>query len=362
MSMQRVVNYGSYLQAYSLKQIIESLGGKVEFVDYRVEKCIGEKRITVAKRRFKKTKLWLFAKKYIFRRSQRPIAEHKRKFIEYLAELGVCPKRNVRPKLDLLVIGSDEVFNCLQKNLNVGYSLELFGKKHRAKKLISYAASFGNTTLERLEQYGKEKEIGYYLNRFDALSVRDRNSGCIVEKLSSIVPEYHLDPVLIGNFENIETTPIGLENYIIVYGYTKRFTEEEGKSIIAYAEAHGKAVISICGKQLFVKDHIYCSPKEVLSYFKYADAVITDTFHGSIFSIIMHRPFVTVIRDSADGSYGNREKLEDMMIRMHMEDRIIKSMSELSNVMDNHMDFSLSDEIRAKEREKTISYLKKYIN
>ncbi|MCE2266893.1 hypothetical protein GPX15_05810 [Streptococcus thermophilus] len=86
--------------------------------------------------------------------------------------------------LDCLIVGSDEVFNCIQKNPNVGYSLELFGKDNNAKRLISYAASFGNTTLDKLQAYAKDREISTYLKRFDAISVRDSNSGEIVKKIN----------------------------------------------------------------------------------------------------------------------------------------------------------------------------------
>lgn len=43
---------------------------------------------------------------------------------------------------------------------------------------------------------------------------------------------------------------------------------------------------------------IDCSPFEVLAYFKNAQEVITDTFHGSIFSVITHRPFTTLVPKS----------------------------------------------------------------
>ena len=49
--------------------------------------------------------------------------------------LGITDEMNYNPTLDCLVIGSDEVFNCIQKNSNVGYSLELFGKDNHAKKM-----------------------------------------------------------------------------------------------------------------------------------------------------------------------------------------------------------------------------------
>ena len=54
----------------------------------------------------------------------------------------------------------------------------------KQKKLLVYAASFGNTTLEKLKEYNKEKEIGRLLNKFDTISVRDNNSGMIVESLT----------------------------------------------------------------------------------------------------------------------------------------------------------------------------------
>ena len=69
--------------------------------------------------------------------------------------LGITDEMNYNPTLDCLVIGSDEVFNCIQKNSNVGYSTELFGKDNRADRLITYAASFGNTTLEKAGKVSK---------------------------------------------------------------------------------------------------------------------------------------------------------------------------------------------------------------
>ena len=78
---------------------------------------------------------------------------------KYMPLLGVTTEMNYNPVLDCLVIGSDEVFNCIQKNSNVGYSPELFGKDNHAKRLMTYAASFGNTTLEKLERYGKKTRL-----------------------------------------------------------------------------------------------------------------------------------------------------------------------------------------------------------
>lgn len=86
-----------------------------------------------------------------------PFDQHKQFYQnysgKYLQIIGVSDERRERPDTDVLVIGSDEVFNCVQSNPDVGCSMELFGKDSRAKKNISYAASFGNTGIKELKSF-----------------------------------------------------------------------------------------------------------------------------------------------------------------------------------------------------------------
>ncbi len=368
MSMQRIVNLGSYLQSYSLKQMLEEQGCDVEFVDYHVKPCI-DNRTHFFKKLIYESKVRVYAflqrmrgntvlNKEII--SKETISENEKIYLKELERLGVTEQRNLRPKLDLLVIGSDEVFNCLQSNSDVGFSLELFGKRNRAKQLISYAASFGNTTMERLCSYGVDKKIAHCLKRFDAISVRDNNSGHIVRQFTGEEPVYHLDPVLVGNFDSIVQDNVKIDNYIIVYGYSGRFTDEEGEVICEYAKRKGKKIVTLCGKQRFGDEHIVCAPSEVLAYFQHADEVISDTFHGNIFSIITHKPFVAIIRDSVDGAYGNREKLEDMLLRTKMQNRILENIEDLDIIMQQPIDYATTDLIRQRERENAMQFLRQY--
>lgn len=153
MSMQRIYNYGSFLQAYGLKKIVESLGGKVEFVDYHKGKPLIEKDSSKGfKHKVKKGFELLNYRASIKQKIQ--FINYKRNFAnKYVYQLGIGPKMNYNPKLDVLIIGSDEVFNCVQSNPNVGYSLELFGKNNNANQLVSYAASFGNTTIKKIKVF-----------------------------------------------------------------------------------------------------------------------------------------------------------------------------------------------------------------
>lgn len=364
LSMQRIINYGSFLQAYGLKKLLEDLGHTVEFVDYRIEEPLiknnDNKHSSAIQSKISKV---LEALSYDAPLSQRiQYILHKKSFAnKYFTILGISSEMNYTPKLDILVIGSDEVFNCIQKNTNVGYSLELFGKDNKAKRLISYAASFGNTTIDKLKKYNKDKEIGNLLQRFDAISVRDNNSGNIVNELTNRECEYNLDPVLaydyISKCDKIPTLSIK-EKYLILYAYAGRISSQEAEWIRNYAKSRNLKIYSIGGVQKYSDKFIDCSPFEVLSYFKNAEAVITDTFHGSIFSIITKRKFVTIIRKSEGENYGNEEKLTDLLNRVKLSSRLTNDISCIESILDKNIDYKLVNEILETERVKTYKYLK----
>lgn len=364
MSMQRIANYGSFLQAYALKQLIQDLGHEVEFVDYHVGAPVVKDDADNVNRYARKIEKGL----EIFRNKAR--FSHKLAFIQYkqsfgkkyMPLLGVTNVMNYNPRLDCLVIGSDEVFNCIQKNTNVGYSTELFGKDNRAKRLITYAASFGNTTIEKLGQFGKTKEIGNYLKAFDAISVRDKNSGKIVESLTDRKVVYHLDPVLIYDYiyccDKIPQINSS-EKYMILYAYSGRISDQEADWILAYAHKKKLKVYAIGGIQKCADRFVNCSPFEVLAYFKNAEEVITDTFHGSIFSVITHRPFTTLVRKSVGNSYGNEEKLSDLLDRLRLGVRMTTKIEDVESINAHPIDYAEVDDILQGQRVIAKEYLRR---
>lgn len=238
LSMQRIKNYGSFLQAYGLRKLIEELGYEVQYVDYHVEEPVIKDSINGKNDKISKALKTFEGDAPFIQKFQYII--HKKNFgKKYYSVLGLTEEPNYNPELDTLVIGSDEVFNCIQSNKNVGYSLELFGKDNKAKKLITYAASFGNTTVEKLEKYNKKEEISELLNKFDKISARDSNTGKIVEEISNQKVVYNLDPVLAYDYmkkcDKIPDIAIN-EKYIIVYAYSNRISAEESKYIKEFAK------------------------------------------------------------------------------------------------------------------------------
>lgn len=360
MSMQRVVNYGSFLQAYGLRSVIEELGHNVEFVDYLPQpSLIPEMKISRNSRIITKAKKLLRLASPSYReyrdeqiRMNRSFSKFYCTFQElYLPVLGVYEQKNYCPELDTLIVGSDEVFNCTQPGSLVGYSLQLFGKDHHAKKLISYAASFGSTTLKKLEHFQVAEEIGTYLSCFDSISVRDDNSAEIVRNLTGRTSEHHIDPVLLYHFPEADEISVPLHDYIVVYAYAGRIQDTEAEEIRRFAMKYKKKILSLGFYQPFCDEYVLASPLEVLAYMKHADYVVTDTFHGSVFSIKYQVPFATIIRES------NQQKLSDLLHRFRLDDRRVMCISDLENILCTPIDCKSVKELLSQYQNDARRYL-----
>ena len=365
-SMQRVCNKGSFLQAYGLKKMIESLGHEVIFVDYKVGKPVmrtfsEKKTYYILKIRNMFIDIFLKCKslRVFLPKELKNIVIEREQYKSFIAEhLGVTDIRKYRSVVDALVIGSDEVFNCTQINPEVGFSPEIFGADNQAKKVISYAASFGNTTYEKLKYYGNDEELKKYFSAFEAISVRDRNSLAVVEKLMGEKPEVNLDPVLMYDYMPTIKDQQIRKDYIVVYAYRSRITPEEAEEIKAFARRENKRLISVSGEMDFCDEHISLNPFENLNLFRHADYVITDTFHGTIFSIINRRRFVTLIRESKGNSYGNQEKLQDLLNRLGLQNRSYSNGKDnLADRISAGINYDAVFEIINTERKHTMNYL-----
>lgn len=352
MSMQRIINYGSFLQAYGLKKLIENITGvDVEFVDYKFgvdlmkeRQILGDKESII--NRIKKNRTpWNYIRK------KRYLKQVKLELVKDLKMIGV-DTLNYNCDVEILFIGSDEVFNCIQP-YPVGYSKQLFGDGYEKCRLISYAASFGSTQYEDLVKYGIDLEIKEMLSKFKSISVRDVNSSAIVRKLLGIEPEINMDPVLMYDFsDEMKVHSVNRNSYIIVYAYTDRLSKDEENYIKDFAKKNNKKIISIGNYSNIADENIICNPFYVFSYFKNADYVITDTFHGTVFSIKMNTKFCTIIRDS------NRNKLCALLDKLGRLDRRVEKLDDIERLYGIEIDFCETNDIIGNEMNRTIIYLK----
>lgn len=352
LSMQEVKNYGSFLQAFSLKKNIEALGHTCEFINIIPGEQLEGYRIS----RFHKIKLlfqrlwgWDFYKRfytiYVFQNRFRK---------EFLPYLGVEKEINIK-HYDIVVIGSDEVFNCTQKSW-FGFSSQLFGKGLNADRIITYAASFGATTIDKLQLIGKKEIVSDLLNDLSAISVRDENSMKMIEELIGTAPLLHVDPVLIFNYDPFIPDKINREEYVIVYTYPGRITDkQEILAIKNFAKSKGLKLISIGHYFSWCDEVIIPTPFEVLAYFRGASYVITDTFHGSVFSIKYNKNFCTLVRNM------NSNKLTSLLKQFGLENRIVADISKMESILDGPIDYTDVNIMIVEETRRSLTYLSQNI-
>lgn len=360
LSMQEVKNYGSFLQAWSLKHTIESLGHTCDFINIVPGEQLGEyKQSRFANIQKLLTRLW----GWDFLKRFNTIRKFQGRFSnEFLPELGVHLGEVNTNHYDIVVIGSDEVFNCAQKTW-FGFATQLFGEGLNADKVISYAGSFGATDVDKLAAIGKKEKVAELLKQMTAISIRDLNSQHTVETLIGNTPEKHVDPVLIWNYNNeIEArirAGFRLENYgltdakyMIVYTYPGRITNiSEIDAIKAFAKQKVLKLISIGHYFSWCDDVVIPHPFEVLAIFQHAACIVTDTFHGSVFSIKYNKNFCTIVRGM------NNNKLSHLLEQFGLQDRIVETPDMLEEILNTPINYQRVNTELLKERERSIKYL-----
>lgn len=353
LSMQEVNNYGSVLQAYSLKKILEEMGHDVYFIGINKGKneklnseCIPKIAPDVKSETNKfKTKL---VGKIEYIKQSKMFNDFRKRYLE---------TNKHAEKYDLCVIGSDEVFNCLQKS-KWGFSSQLFGKVNNADKVITYAASCGATKTSDLNDDLKQA-ISEAFENISAFSVRDKNTYDFVKQLACPKKvETNMDPVAIGNFDReMAENPINkFENkkYCVIYSYYNRITEKEYvDEIINLCKKENMYPIAVFGKQSWLKTPRVYNPFEVLGLFKNAEFIITDTFHGCLIGAKYGKKLGVIIRNS------NRNKLTDLINKLQINDHVIYDSSDIKKVYERDLNRDYINNLFISERNKTFDYIER---
>lgn len=351
--MQRVINYGSFLQAFALKNTLKELGHECYFIDIKVGRKITSEKINIKKGN-NITFILDRLDKYFLGRVKHQYFKKKRfeKFYnEFFPILGISKMNNFDSNYDVVIIGSDEVFNCARET-KWGFAKTLLGEGLNSNRVITYAASCGHTTLEKLSYFGIDSEVKAAMKNLDSVSVRDENTSEFVKALTDIKPVEHIDPVLIYDFTNMVPKTKAINNYILVYAYDNRINDKETiNKIREIARKYKKKIISVGFYQNWVDKNILCNPFELLAYFRDADYIITDTFHGTVFSIKYNKQFGTIIRGS------NKQKLGYLLTKFELKNQEVKNISDLERIINQKPDYDLVNSIINLETKKAIRYL-----
>ena len=351
--MQRVVNFGSVLQAYSLQKILEGISKEsVRFIDIEEDRvCYSKKTNSQEKdtgeKKVLSNSIVAKGKRWTIRRLSAWNKKKIRKFMQNILDLR---QNDNLDHYDMVVVGSDEVFNH-----RYGVNLQLHGDVKQADRVISYAASAGSAMLEDISEEDRITVQEAMVN-FSAISVRDTATQRYAKALYDGTVHHHLDPVLVGDLDQRKHRKVCLKNYLLVYAYGSRIrSKEEIDAIQKYAKDRGLKTVAFGGSQPWCDLYIPVSPFRLLDYFYYADAVVTDTFHGTIFSVINQKPFAVIVRNT------NENKLRGLLKDLALESREIRNVDHLEQVLNTPIDYWTVEEIRVRERQRTYDYLTREI-
>ena len=330
LTYDRVHNHGAVLQANALRLFLENQGHEVSFLMFdRNYDHIPQENV----RKYKRSPAsipyyfrYLLAKGignilYNFRKTQ-ILDQYRRTHLS-------AGKRFDEFDGDLVILGSDEVFS-----LEIGYNPCLYGIGVTSPKIISYGASFGPTTIEDIEVRGLCEKITGGLNSLSAISVRDIHSQEMVKHLTGKDAVLVSDPVILYGYESEMNrfTPKD-QNYIVIYSYDRSMQDEtEIAEIRAFAERRHRNLYSVGFHHNWCDKNIQADPEELLGWIRHADLVITDTFHGTVMSLICNTPMIVRVRE-------NRNKLVCLLEEYELTDRIVPGFAELDRVYEKTVDF-----------------------
>jgi len=305
------INYGGLLQAFSLQKVLENKGHSVYIIDYPYRETLSDIVITILKNIIKK---YLLGRKDIS--SIIPQKPGKREFEMMSRNTSLFIKEHIKTTekltkienihqvlkyhFEAYIVGSDQVWRPMYSPGIYANYLDFLPDDPTVKR-IAYAASFGVDHWEYSKKMtGKCKELA---QRFNAVSVREDSGIALCKKYLGIDARLVLDPTLLLNktdyVELIEKDQIPeKKNSLMVYVLDKN--EDNEKIVQNISKSLGLEIHSVMPKQSYsrgvenIEDCVYPGVTEWLRGFLDAEFVVTDSYHGTLFSIIFNKPFITI--------------------------------------------------------------------
>lgn len=315
------INYGAVFQTYALQEFLKKREHNVDVINYKckfIEQCyspfyISNKKILNALIRgiafgktmnSKKKKFDKFCKNYLSLTDEITSAESMK-----------CISNNY----EYFISGSDQVWSPISANFDDFYFLP-FAKKEQA---FSYAASIGVDKID--DSFISEYKTR--LNKFPFYSVREESAKKILEKIFPKKEVFvHCDPTLLlkkNDWIKIADSTTKKEKYLLVFNVEKEINDLEFAKKVA---AKKGLKIYYINDRTIIKDkgikYIEApTPNEFLGYFNNADYIVTNSFHGTVFSIIFNKEFAVEI----DNKKAKNIRSEGLLDYLNLSERIIKS-------------------------------------
>lgn len=377
-------NYGQQLQLFALQHYLRYIGHDAYLIKYsplqytsklslfleKIKEFVKLLIVNIFPKLTKKTKYKLWYQEYkkalLEKNKNRQFTKFRAKYIHSTTNVYTTLSELQRnaPEADAYITGSDQVWHdSLFLQGAGGYFLQ-FGKPGILR--ISYAASIGRTITK------KEKDIfKKYLSNLDYISVRERSAKeeCIKVGISNV--EIVNDPTfLLSNdaYEDIlndgNIVPLN-RPYIFIYILNIGTTEDIGwSSIEPYVKKQNLDVKVVASSGYLPAlelipgySNIYATIPQWLALIKYANYVITSSFHGIVFSILYHRPFLAILLKGHLRTANSR--IINLLENLNLKERVFNMSRPLKEQIGSPIDWNTVDNKVKELRQKGISFLNK---
>lgn len=358
-TFHQALNYGALLQAYALQRILNSMGAYAEIIDYHC-RIIEDAYVFPSLKRCRTLKDVM---KY-FLQGKIEIEKRKRFDVFRQQKLNLSDKcyaidsiKDAELQYDRLVAGSDQVWNCNAHNFDKNYFLQFVKDP---KKKFSYAASIGLSKIP--EQFKKE----YYalLKDFSGCSVREKRGLKALTEIGIQDVRVDIDPTLLLSKEEWMfdfSLHTGEGHYIFAYYFEltsslKVFIEKLSQETGCYVKFLGKPIrapFSCKCKAVQTAD-----PVDFLDAIANADYVVTNSFHGTVFSIIFNKPFFTeLLIKSAEVN----SRLIDILEVTGLESRQIQNFSSISDALKMKINWTIVSKKLEIMKKNSLEYIRSII-
>lgn len=336
-------NFGALMQAYGLQTWLKAQGYQAEFVNYRPSHVeAGGSLSDVIKVKGAKAKAKIIYLRLSALRNQLFGNRDQHAMLQKFQSqnLGVTSAplgdeaavgewlNTPEGRFDMLVCGSDQIWApSQQRGIDPVYYLHIPQGAQGARR-ISYAPSFGKATLDK----AYEAEVAGYLQDMDGLSAREQSGVEIVSRLSGKPTAYVPDPtILLGDFR-----PLAAQAKEVGEGHVFCYALRTGQGIrdVAQlaAETTGGRILSPHNPHRRWKEigeTIYPSPEAWVAHVERAAFVVSNSFHGTVFSILFRKPFLSVALPGAKASLNERSA--NLLRSLGLQDRLVDA-SDMVNV------------------------------
>ena len=249
---------------------------------------------------------------------------------------------------DAFVCGSDVIWNTDVNNRIGAYYLD-FAQKYA----FSYAASFGKAEISKADILSTRT----WLNSLNAISVREKTSFDVAKQCTEKPVEIVADPVILLKPYEWKTMTEPLPNtQKYIFAYTTHMNKTFKQFLTVLKKQTGlEVVVSICSPRQAVEQRIFTvhTPLKWLSLLRGAEYVLTNSFHATVFSVLFHKKFFTVV--FGDKAKGINMRMNDFLNTVGLERRIFSSVPDVIDI--SEANYAYTDDAIARIRSESLVYL-----